>query len=56
MSGRPLAITQRQAEALAKAAVKLGCRIEIKIGEAVVTLIPNSEEPTNRSEEKDLGL
>lgn len=45
MTGRPLAISQRQVEALAKGAVKAGCRVEIKIGDVVVTLVPNAPIP-----------
>ncbi|MBZ9603945.1 hypothetical protein [Phyllobacterium chamaecytisi] len=37
-----LKISQRQIEAIAKGAAKAGCRVEITIGEVVVTLIPES--------------
>lgn len=45
MSGRSLAISQRQVEALAKGAAKAHCRVEIKIGNTVVTVIPNNDSP-----------
>ena len=48
MSGRPLAITQRQLEALSKAASKTNNRIEIRIGNTLVTIIPGKD---NRPQE-----
>lgn len=58
MTGRPLKITQRQVEAIAKGAVKAGCRVEIKMGDVIVTLVPNSlvpiivSDPNNFTEEE----
>lgn len=40
MSGRPLAITQRQVRALAKGAKDAGCIAEVVIGKTVVRLVP----------------
>lgn len=56
MTGRPLHITQRQVEAIAKGAVKAGCRVEIKIGDVVVTLIPDGLQPLNQAMPMYSGL
>lgn len=40
MSGRPLAITQRQVRALAKGAKDAGCIAEVVIGKTIVRLVP----------------
>ena len=42
MSNRPLDITQRQAEALLKAADKQGGIVEVKMGNTFARLIPAS--------------
>lgn len=55
---RPLALPQNQAETLMRAAKKQGVRLEVKIGDAVITVIPDTNPQDQRliDEEEDIRL
>lgn len=56
MSGRPLAITQRQIEALCKGALKAGMRPEIRINGTFIRLVPNDPQAKPIDDDEDLKL
>lgn len=53
MSGRAIAISQRQVTALCKGAAKAGFVAEVKIGGVVVRLIPQKDAQPERVMDED---
>ncbi len=50
---RPIALPENQVRAIIRAARKEGARVEVKIGNAIVTVIPdNDEQPARRVDAK----
>lgn len=56
--GRPLAIRENQVRAIMRAARKEGLRVEVKIGEVVITAIPEDLAQANRriDDEEEIRL
>lgn len=49
---RPLALRESQVRAIIRAARKEGVRVEVKIGEATITVIPEDHNPSDRRMDK----